>query len=688
MKGDETMRRTALCLLLALLASLALLNGGAALAESEDLPEWTFMLYLCGSDLESAHGLASYNLREIASLWFPEKVVADTDDGLDLVDWHGGGDVNLVIETGGAKAWQDIGPDEMGNELGIEISPDRLQRYAVDIAYNEGMFGYVPSFRLVDEQPLQNMAAPDTLSDFIRWSASRYPAKKYGLLLWDHGGGSRTGLFVDELFENDIMTLDELDLALNGGGAHFELVAIDACLMCSLETAQAVAPYANYMVASEEEVAGYGSAFSDWVCELYRNPGCGGAELGCEFCDATQHKYAEQDNSLAETQMTFSLIRLDAIADVAAGFDRLFDYAGKLYETYFTRFNMFCNQLITGETYGAENANMVDLGAFLYNNVTISLVDGDIRNDLAAALERAVDYNTKGGGRSRSKGLSFCYSPDMTPEELNIYARNCHSAPYLALLDAVIPGWSAPEWVYETARRLTPIEQLENYRLDLQLVMREGELPKLLLAEGTGSMFTCVFNLYAMDGDLGTLYSLGDGQTLLKQDGELGNALYMMNENGLWPMIDGTPCSSTLIDSADSRYLFNVPIQVNYSNSNLRLEAEPVAGRDTYEFLPLGLWPGYDYEYRMPNRVVISLQQMQGQDYRLLYPCCNDDGSRQRGYRFSDTMTMPRGLDVEYAPLPAGEYWMCYTVKDIFRREYRTPLVKLYWDGERYTVMS
>lgn len=679
------MKRKVLLLLLLL---LALPFGGAALAEPEELPEWTFMLYMCGSDLESVHGLASYNLREIASLWFPEKVVADTGDALELEDWHGGGDVNLVIETGGAKAWLDLGPDAQGTVLDIDISPDHLQRYAVNMAYSEGMFGYVPSFSLVDEQPLQSMAAPETLSDFIRWSVSRYPAKKYGLLLWDHGGGSRTGLFLDELFGNDVMNLDELGTALKGGGARFELVAIDACLMCSLETAQAVAPCAKYMVASEEEVAGLGSAFGDWVYELYRNPGCDGEELGCEFCDATQHKYAEQDNSLAETQMTFSLIELDYIADVAAGFDRLFDYAGRLYETYFTRFNMFCNQLITGETYGAENVNMVDLGAFLYNNVTVSLIDADIRNDLAAALSLAVCYNTKGSGRSDSKGLSFCYSPDMSPEEMNVYARNCQSAPYLALLDAVTPGWSAPDWVYKRARRLTPIEDMGDYSLDLRLVMREGELPKLLLAEGTGSMFTCVFNLYAMDGDLGTLYSLGDGQTLLKPDEELGNMLYMMNENGLWPMIDGAPCSTTLIDSADSKYLFNVPVQINNNNSNLRLQAEPTADSSSYEFLPLGLWPGYDYETRMPNRVVISLQQMQGQDYRLLYPCCNDDGSRQKNYRFSDIMTMPRVLYVEYAPLAPGTYWVGYTVEDIFRREYRTPLVKLYWDGERYTVAA
>ena len=28
----------------------------------------------------------------------------------------------------------------------------------------------------------------DTLIDFINWGITKYPAKRYGLVLWDHGG--------------------------------------------------------------------------------------------------------------------------------------------------------------------------------------------------------------------------------------------------------------------------------------------------------------------------------------------------------------------------------------------------------------------------------------------------------------------------------------------------------------------
>ena len=57
------MRKTMLGLLMTLLC----LAPFAAHAEAEepDLPEWTVMFYMCGSDLESRYEYASKNMTEI-----------------------------------------------------------------------------------------------------------------------------------------------------------------------------------------------------------------------------------------------------------------------------------------------------------------------------------------------------------------------------------------------------------------------------------------------------------------------------------------------------------------------------------------------------------------------------------------------------------------------------------------------
>ena len=119
--------RNLLCLL-ALAGLACLLPGPVSHAEEADLPEWTVMLYMCGSDLESRHGLATYNLNDIMDMWFPEKKTVDTQDGLEVVDWRTGM-VNVVAQTGGARVWHGLEPDEDGRTLGVDIATDRLQRY-------------------------------------------------------------------------------------------------------------------------------------------------------------------------------------------------------------------------------------------------------------------------------------------------------------------------------------------------------------------------------------------------------------------------------------------------------------------------------------------------------------------------------------------------------------------------------
>ena len=131
-----------------LLTVLMMLCSVFVLAETESTiseaqkAEWTVMIYLCGTDLESDGAMASGNLTEIAQ--------TTPNDS-----------VNVVIETGGTKQWYAQG-------VGLDIDPKKLQRYS----YDEN--GYA----LVEEAPLQNMASADTLSDFVSWGKANYPAEE------------------------------------------------------------------------------------------------------------------------------------------------------------------------------------------------------------------------------------------------------------------------------------------------------------------------------------------------------------------------------------------------------------------------------------------------------------------------------------------------------------------------------
>ena len=172
--------------------------AGWAHAESSGEPfTWAFYWYLCGSNLETNNGYATDDLLEMAKVTLPENVV-------------------VVIETGGAKEWQ--------NSL---VEADRLQRYLY--IRNE--------LYLIESLPSANMGRPETLADFLSFCNENYPAEKQALILWDHGGGSVWGMMHDELYSYESLSLDGLRTALEAAPAAsgmYEMVGIDACLMATV----------------------------------------------------------------------------------------------------------------------------------------------------------------------------------------------------------------------------------------------------------------------------------------------------------------------------------------------------------------------------------------------------------------------------------------------------------------------
>jgi len=82
----------------------------------------------------------------------------------------------------------------------------------------------------------QNMADPATLTSFVNWAATNYPAEKYLLVLWNHGGGWREydiptkGVIWDDT-SGDFMTMAELVQGLDGVNEGIDIIGFDACLM-------------------------------------------------------------------------------------------------------------------------------------------------------------------------------------------------------------------------------------------------------------------------------------------------------------------------------------------------------------------------------------------------------------------------------------------------------------------------
>ena len=190
------------------------------------------MIYLCAGNLESRFGLATASLNQMLSA-------------------TAGPHVQVVVETGGARTWQN----------GI-VNPRVNQRYQVR---GDGL-----ALLETDLGP-RNMALPATLADFIRYSCRRFPARRYLLVFWGHGQGL-AGCAYDERVGGEALSLPGLRSALAAANCPLELVGFDACSMATLETAAAVWDHAQYLVASQAPEPQNGWDYAHWLGALCQRP--------------------------------------------------------------------------------------------------------------------------------------------------------------------------------------------------------------------------------------------------------------------------------------------------------------------------------------------------------------------------------------------------------------------------------
>ena len=147
----------------------------------------------------------------------PDSDGAATSDMKEMFATELSPNVQVVIQTGGAKRWQNL-----------NVNPNRSQRFLLN---KEG-------FREVYNEAIVSMSVPETLTDFLTWSIQNYPADHTVVVLWDHGSGY-VGYGLDEIYGN-ILSLRDIHDAFAGAveanpdAPYFEAIGFDACLMASL----------------------------------------------------------------------------------------------------------------------------------------------------------------------------------------------------------------------------------------------------------------------------------------------------------------------------------------------------------------------------------------------------------------------------------------------------------------------
>ena len=217
---------------LSLVLMLILTTGCLSAAAEASKKNLTVMYYICGADLERDNGQFSALMGEVMATRYNQDAV------------------NAVGLLGGTPRW-----------AGRAFDPSVLN--IVEIA------GRRPT--KVDEMPLAPMSDSATLTKFMDYCQEHYPAEHYILVICDHGGGPLLGCCVDHLFEKSSLSLAGLSKSLADSvfaNRGLDTIAFNACLMGSAEIANCLAPFAQYMVATEDAM--YGIA-NDWLKDVEKD---------------------------------------------------------------------------------------------------------------------------------------------------------------------------------------------------------------------------------------------------------------------------------------------------------------------------------------------------------------------------------------------------------------------------------
>ncbi len=322
----------------------------------------TIMVYMCGTDLESKYKMASSDIEEMKSASL-------------------GKNIDIIIYTGGCSEWQSNGISSSVNQI-YQIKDGKL-------------------VSLVSDDGAKSMTNPKTLSDFIKYCNTNFPANRNELILWDHGGGSVSGYGYDEKYKsNGSMNLGGISQALKDSGVTFDFIGFDACLMATAETAFMLDPYADYLIASEETEPGIGWYYTDWLNKLGKNTSMSTVDIGKNIVD----DFVTRCNQKCKGQKTtLSIIDLaefsNTVPEKLSSFSK--SVSNKIVNQEYkqvsdARYN-------TREFAQSSKIDQIDLVNFAEN---VGTPEG---KELSSALKSAVKYNRTSSSITNAYGVSIYF---------------------------------------------------------------------------------------------------------------------------------------------------------------------------------------------------------------------------------------------------------------------------------------
>ena len=226
--------------------------------------------------------------------------------------------LELVGSTGKVKITVELG--RMNGQEGDDHSEGDwtgVRRYLVE---KDGDVSRIGS-RILEDRGRADMGSWKELVSFIQWSKAAYPARRYALVLWDHGNGWKPvdtansadfnnlkGFSLDDETGHEF-SMPQLAEALRvTGGVNF--LMLDGCNMGMASVAYELKGGAEAMTASEETEPGVVVRYAQFLGMLNARPSMGAEEFAANTVTTYRDYFLNQQGDNEGAPVTQSALRL------------------------------------------------------------------------------------------------------------------------------------------------------------------------------------------------------------------------------------------------------------------------------------------------------------------------------------------------------------------------------------------
>jgi len=615
----------------------------------------TLMLYMIGSDLEAKAGAATKDLLEIES------------SGLDLSR------VNVVVYAGGSPHWH--------NE---------------DAAAEEHSLLYLTAEGFVKATATtpSSMGEAQCLSRFLTYAHDNFPADEYALILWDHGDGPVIGYGRDMLFDNDTLTLREMEQALTdspfGADAKLSWVGFDACLMASAELACIWAPYAEYLVASQEVEPSFGWDYSALASLGSLDTPAFLGQLTDRYLQTCLAYYESRGYDHRDT--TLACLALTSAEELSAAIDALFTKAaGDVADNYHTLTAKRVQTRALGRATTGSEYDLIDLSDLAHQLA-------DLYPEETARVQKAVQNIVIANATNAEGccGLSLYYpfyNKDYYEDAWgDAYSQLGLFPSYQNYLQNYQAIWLKNDLLDAASSQMPSVTAQNQYVLELQQSQAASFASAryyILRREGN-DLYTRIFSSQDVTRQGSTLIANYDGDILYAKN-DLGQWLIPVSQEhdtagqitrySVWTNLNNSPAFGYFPEGYEFTVeSFRFQLAVNNRTKEISVsaltawdeeaDAVSLAGGKSEE-VDLSQWTNYiflcernRYLTRYENGTIQPVADWPYTDFISYYQ-----------------MPIGNGLEFYFAPLIAGEYYLLFEIEDTQGNRYCSDLLPIEADG-------